>query len=90
MLEGLFGPVEKVTTTKELMDKKSLADLKIKCLVLKHSNVREKMTYAEELKHLGTLDARNEFISNLLFHIRATHFVCFNWWKTKDSYYMTK
>ena len=27
------------------------------------------MTYAEELKHLGTLDARNEFISNLLFHI---------------------
>ena len=69
VLEGLFGPVEKVTTTKELMDKKSLADLKIKCLVLKHSNVRERMTYAEELKHLGTLDARNEFISNLLFHI---------------------
>ena len=69
VLEGLFGPVEKVTTTKELMDKKSLADLKIKCLVLKHSNVRERMTYAEELKHLGTLDARNEFISSLLFHI---------------------
>ena len=36
VLEGLFGKVEKVTTTKELMDKDTLANLKIKCLVLKH------------------------------------------------------
>jgi superfamily II DNA or RNA helicase len=69
VLEGLFGPVERVTTTKELMDRKSLAELKIKCLVLKHPNIRERMTYADELKYLGTSDIRNEFISNLLFHI---------------------
>ena len=69
VLEGLFGPVERVTTTKELMDNKSLADLKIKCLVLKHPNIRERMTYADELKYLGTSEIRNEFISNLLFHI---------------------
>ena len=37
VLEGLFGKVEKVTTTKELMDKDTLAELKIKCIVLKHS-----------------------------------------------------
>ena len=36
VLEGLFGPVEKVTSTKELMDKKSLAKLNIKCIILKH------------------------------------------------------
>lgn len=38
VLEGLFGPVEKVITTKELIDKKQLSDFGIKCLVLKHSD----------------------------------------------------
>ena len=36
VLEGLFGKVKKVTTTKELIDKDTLASLKIKCIVLKH------------------------------------------------------
>jgi len=52
-----------------LMDNKSLANLKIKCLILKHPNIRERMTYADELKYLGTSEIRNEFISHLLFHI---------------------
>ena len=30
VLEGLFGAAENITTTKKLMDKKTLADLKIK------------------------------------------------------------
>ena len=34
ILEGLFGSVQKVTSTKELMDKGTLADLEIKCIVL--------------------------------------------------------
>ena len=38
VLEGLFGSVNKVTTTKELMDKKTIATLDIKCVVLKHSD----------------------------------------------------
>ncbi len=37
VLEGLFGTVEKVITTKELIDKKQLSPFNIKCLVLKHS-----------------------------------------------------
>ena len=37
VLEGLFGPVKKVTTTKELMDQKHIADFEIKCLLLKHT-----------------------------------------------------
>ena len=36
VLEGLFGAVKQVTTTKELMDKSNLANLTSKALVRKH------------------------------------------------------
>jgi len=69
VLEGLFGPVRKVVTTKELMDKKTLANLKIKCIILKHPLIKNKMTYAEELQYLVGNDERNDFIANLLTHL---------------------
>ena len=68
VLEGLFGPVEKVVSTKELIDKKSLADLQIKCIILKHPNIKERMEYAEELQYIAGKDERNTFIRNLLLH----------------------
>jgi superfamily II DNA or RNA helicase len=69
VLEGLFGPAKKVTTTKQLMDKKTLANLKIKCIILKHPNIRERMTYAEELDYLVSSESRNHFILELLRNI---------------------
>jgi len=69
VLEGLFGPVEKVVTTKELIDKKTLANLKIKCIVLKHQPIKERMTYAEEIQYLVAKEKRNNFISDLLLHL---------------------
>jgi len=69
VLEGLFGAVEKVVTTKELMDKKTLANLKIKCIVLKHPSIKERMTYAEEIQYLVANEKRNNFISDLLLHL---------------------
>jgi len=69
VLEGLFGPVEKVVTTKELIDKKTLANLKIKCIVLKHPPLKERMTYAEEIQYLVANEKRNNFISDLLLHL---------------------
>ena len=69
VLEGLFGPVEKVISTKELMDKKTLANLKIKCIILKHPNIREKMTYAEELDYIVSNKERNNFLCDLLRHL---------------------
>jgi len=69
VLEGLFGTAETVVTTKELIDKKTLADLTVKCIVLKHKNIRERMTYAEELEYLATNEKRNNFIVNLLQHL---------------------
>ena len=69
VLEGLFGAVEKVTTTKELMDKKTLANLKIKCIILRHPIIKERMTYAEELNYITGNNERNNFVSDLLVHI---------------------
>jgi superfamily II DNA or RNA helicase len=69
VLEGLFGAVENITTTKKLMDKKTLADLKIKCIVLKHPPIRERMKYDEELKYLVSNSSRNKFIVDLCRNI---------------------
>ena len=69
VLEGLFGTAETIVTTKELIDKKTLADLTVKCILLKHKNIREKMTSAEELEYLATNEKRNNFIVNLLQHL---------------------
>ena len=71
VLEGLFGPAEKVVSTKELIDKKTLANLKIKCIILKHSNIRERMKYAEELEYIVTNEKRINFVVNLLQHLRG-------------------
>ena len=69
ILEGLFGIVRKVTTTKELMDKKVVADFQIKCLLLKHNDsicqAAKTFTYQQEIEYLVMNNARNNFISNL-------------------------
>ena len=77
VLEGLFGPVEKIVSTKELMDKKTLANLSIKCILLKHPNIRERMTYAEELTYITGNDKRNDFIANLLVHLTGNSLCLF-------------
>lgn len=69
VLEGLFGQVFKVTTTRELIDSAALADLKITVLLMKYSEeIRRKLTktkYNEELDYIVTNAARNKFIKNL-------------------------
>ena len=69
VLEGLFGSVDNVVTTKELIDKKTLANLKINCIVLKHPQIKEKMTYPEELQYIVGNEKRNKFICDLLVNI---------------------
>jgi superfamily II DNA or RNA helicase len=69
VLEGLFGSVRKVITTKELIDKDQLSNFEIKCLVLKHTDeeclfVKDK-TYVEEIQYLISHETRNKFIKNL-------------------------
>lgn len=69
VLEGVFGRVYKVTTTKKLMDSKQLAELKIVCLLLEYSDAQRKlvskMPYQEEMDWLVTNPQRNKIITNL-------------------------
>jgi superfamily II DNA or RNA helicase len=69
VLEGLFGPVKKVTTTKELIDSGALADLDISVLLLKYDDetcrVVSKMKYQDEVDYIVRNEARNNFIANL-------------------------
>ena len=69
VLEGLFGPVMKATSTKKLIDTDRIADLRIKALVLKYpENVRKMMAkqkYDIEMKFIASWEARNNFIKNL-------------------------
>jgi superfamily II DNA or RNA helicase len=69
VLEGLFGSVKKVTSTKELIDDGRLAKFKIKALVLKYTEQSSKackgFTYQEELDYIVTKHSRNQFIKNL-------------------------
>jgi superfamily II DNA or RNA helicase len=69
VLEGLFGPIKKVITTKEMIDKKIASSFEIKCLILKHpEDICDDMkgrTYQEEIDYLINNEARNKFIKNL-------------------------
>ena len=81
VLEGLFGKVTQVITTKELMDSKTLAKLNINCIVLKHTEEEckriRKYTYAEELNYIVSHKKRNRFIENLCKTIKGNTLVLF-------------
>lgn len=69
VLEGVFGPVYNVTSTKKLMDKKELAELKIICMIISYSDearkMVSKMNYQEEMDFLVSNPDRNRIIVNL-------------------------
>ena len=81
VLEGLFGAVEKVISTKELIDKQQLSNFEIKCLVLKHTDdeclkAKDK-TYQEEIEYLISHEARNKFIKNLAVSLGKNTLILF-------------
>ena len=83
VLEGIFGPVHRVTTTKKLMDSGRLSDLNITCIVLKYSEVvrkeRNKNTYQEEMDWLVGNVKRNKFIRNLAVNSKGNTLVLFQY-----------
>lgn len=92
-IEGLFGPVYKTTTTRELIDQGYAADIKIKCIVLKypeairkefHKSIQDpknkqsrKKTYAEEIDYLVNYQKRTDFIKNLALSLEGNKLVFF-------------
>lgn len=83
VLEGLFGSVKKVITTKELMDAKHLAEFQIKCLLLKHSDslcqAARNFTYQQEIEYLVLNESRNRFISNLAISLEGNTLVLYQY-----------
>lgn len=83
VLEGLFGPVRKVTTTAELMEQKHLAELTIKCLLLKYPDdvkkIASKYDYQAEMDFLVRNEKRNQFIKNLALSLEGNTLLLFQY-----------
>jgi superfamily II DNA or RNA helicase len=83
VLEGMFGPVYKVTTTKKLITSKTLADLQIYNLVLDYPDEVKKAlkgkTYQEEMDFIVGYEPRNKFIRNLAIKQTGNSLVLFQY-----------
>ena len=83
VLEGLFGTLNKVVSTKELIDKKTLSDFKIKAIVLTYPEVDCKlvkdMNYQDEMDYIVSHTGRNEFIRDLTLKLKSNTLVLFQY-----------
>lgn len=81
VLEGHFGPVFQVVTTKQLMDAGTVSELKIKCLVLKYpldiSKALKKSTYQEEYEAMVQNKSRALFVRNLALSLKGNTLILF-------------
>jgi superfamily II DNA or RNA helicase len=83
VLEGIFGAVHKVTTTKSLIKNQQLADLDITCVTLDYPDEARKLsrafTYQDEMEFLTQHPGRNRFIRNLALSQTGNTLVLFQY-----------
>lgn len=83
VLEGVFGMVHRVTTTKALMDSGRLSTLNIMSIILKYNEdirkERKNKTYQEEMDWLVANEKRNKFIRNLAIKSSGNTLVLFQY-----------
>jgi superfamily II DNA or RNA helicase len=81
VLQGLFGKIHRVTTTKELQDNNTLAKLDINIIILKYDEKARKdfgkKTYHEEIDFIVGHEARNRFVRNLALSSSGNTLVLF-------------
>jgi len=81
VIEGLLGPVHKVTSSSELIENKILAKFNIKILVLKYTEAITDMVkglpYQKELAFIVGYEKRNDLIVNLVTKIPGNNLVLF-------------
>ena len=82
VLQGLFGKVYRVTTTKALQDSDTLAQLNINRIQLEYDkktcNDFGNKTYQEEIEYIVSNEKRNKFIANLSVDQKGNTLVLFN------------
>jgi superfamily II DNA or RNA helicase len=86
IIEGLFGPYSKLTTTRKMIDEKQSSDLQIKCLILRHQShicnlfaKTKKQAYRKEIDYLIGNNARNKFITNLTLSLNGNTLLLFQY-----------
>jgi superfamily II DNA or RNA helicase len=83
VLEGLFGPVKKVTTTAELIENKHLSNFRIKAILLQYPpTVRQILSnadYQTEMDWLVKCEQRNTFIKNLALSLKGNTLLLFQY-----------
>jgi len=83
VLEGLFGPLKYVTTTRELMDSGALADLKVQVCILDYPHGTRKQLkgskYHEEIDFIVEYPPRTEFITELVSKLSGNTLVLFQY-----------
>ena len=81
-LMGLFGQIYKATSSAELMAKKQLAELTIKCLLLKYTDEEcqymKSASYKDEIDYIVNNKERNNFICNLALSLEGNTLLMFN------------
>lgn len=81
VLEGLFGPTFRVTATRDLQEKGTLAKINISVINLRYHNdichMMKGKTYQEEIDYIVTNEKRNKFITNLALDQNGNSLVLF-------------
>ena len=80
-LEGAFGPIFDIITTKELIDSKQLVDLQIKCLMLQYPEEVKKLfksaEYQQEMDYIVQNENRRKFVVKLAKACKGNTLVLF-------------
>jgi len=82
VIQGLLGPVYKVTTTNKLIEQGYLSSLSVKCVILKYSEAERKLArkfkYVDEVDFVLSHEKRNKFITNLTLSCKHNTLLLFN------------
>ena len=85
ILEGLFGPIQKVTSTSTLQQEGRLSKLKVTSLVLSYPDEIRKsckgMEFQQELDFIVTNERRNKFLSKLALQCKGNTLMLFQFVK---------
>ena len=83
VLEGVFGTVNKVISTKELMEKKTLSNLKIDSLILGYDDneckIVKDLKYADEIDYIVNHRQRLNFVNKLVSPLKGNTLVLYQY-----------
>ena len=83
VLQGLFGKVHRVTSTRALQDSDTLAKLNIQRIVLQYEEDTRKnfgkQAYQDEIQYIVSYKRRNMFIRNLTLDLKGNTLVLYNY-----------